>query len=80
MTAMKPTRSEFAALVVTHWPGAHVVEADRGLKIIVGSEGLAREVHRRAEVALLQPQPAEQSSLSQEWIVRVFGFQRRRQS
>lgn len=73
----KPTRSEFARQVVDRYPGAICVEADRGLKILVGAEGVGIAIETLAQAAALTVQGVDLVGTEQV-MVRVFGFPRKK--
>lgn len=73
---MKPTREKFKSEVLKHWPGATIVEADRGLVIVVGSSTVATDIQTLAKTLGLTAGAIDyQGPESVE--VRIFGFPRR---
>ena len=74
---MKPTRAEFKAKILRVYPGAQVIEADRGLIVIVGTEPIARQIAVWAIIDRLTPQSPETDG-PDSWTFRIFGVQRQK--
>ncbi len=72
---MKPTRDEFVALLKERWNGATIVQADRGLYVIVGSEQVAAAIKLTAQARGYKPVYVEERG-PEDFEVRVFGFPR----
>lgn len=75
---MKPTCAEFMEDVLKLWPGATLVEADRGLVVIVGDEVVAGTIRILAIGRGLLPMKPEGEG--ETWGFRVFGFRREKRT
>lgn len=71
----KPTREEFKAHVLEKWPGAAVIEADRGMYVVVGSADVAMSIQFEAKEAGLKPGSIGERG-PEDFLVRIFGFPR----
>lgn len=70
------TRDEFRAKIHKQFPGATIVNADRGLTIVVSTIEIAAVIAVEAKAAGLKVAPEEDGANQ----VRVFGFPRARKA
>jgi hypothetical protein len=74
---MTKTRTEFAETLKQRWPGAMVIEADRGMYVVVGSAEVALAIETAAREAGLAPKGIDQRG-PEDFQIRIFGFARGR--
>lgn len=72
---LKPTRREFKGRILEEWPGATVIEADRGMYVVVGSADVAMAIELKAKAAGYRPTGIDERG-PQDFLVRIFGFPR----
>lgn len=73
---MKKTRTEFAATLKQQWPGTTIIEADRGMYVVVGSADVAMAIEMAAREAGLLPKGIDRRG-PEDFLVRIYGFPRR---
>lgn len=74
---MKPTRAEFKAALAVEWPGATMLEADRGLYVVVGTARAARAIEMKARAVGYTDIGIDQDG-PESFTVSMFGFPRGR--